>query len=191
MQSMIEKPLSFRSQKEWSAWLSKNHTRVEGIWLRLYKKASGVTSVNHDQALDSVLCYGWIDGQTKPFDKDSWIQKFTPRRAKSLWSKRNIEHTERLIKTKKMRAPGMREIERAKSDGRWHAAYDSPSKVTIPEDFLIRLSKNKKALAFFKSLNKTNRYSIAWRLQTAIKPQTREKRMETILAMMRERKKFH
>src|SRR5579872_941189 len=146
MQSKNEKPLSFSTLKEWTAWLSKNYTKPEGIWLRLYKKASGITSINHDQALDAALCYGWIDGQAKPFDKDSWIQKFTPRRAKSLWSKRNIEHTERLIKTKKMRAPGLKEIERAKADRRWHSAYDSPSKATAPEDFLERLSKNKKAL---------------------------------------------
>jgi uncharacterized protein YdeI (YjbR/CyaY-like superfamily) len=184
-------PLAFPTQKEWASWLAKNYTKKEGIWLRFYKKASGIISINHDQALDSALCYGWIDGQAKPFDEDSWIQKFTPRRAKSLWSKRNIEHTERLIKTKKMRAPGSKEIERAKADGRWHVAYDSPSKATVPEDFLVRLSKNKKALAFFNTLSKTNRYAIAWRLQTAVKPETREKRMVQILEMMKEGKKFH
>jgi len=144
MKSKTESPLSFPTQKEWAAWLAKNYKKKEGIWLRFYKKAAGVTSVNHDQALDSALCYGWIDGQAKPFDKDSWIQKFTPRRAKSLWSKRNIEHTERLIKTKKMRVPGMREIERAKADGRWHAAYESSSKATIPVTIAqhFSLSKN-------------------------------------------------
>jgi len=188
---MTEQPLFFPTQKEWAAWLAKNYTKKEGIWLRFYKKASGITSINHDLALDSALCYGWIGGQAKPFDKDSWIQKFTPRRPKSLWSKRNIEHTERLIKTKKMRTPGLKEIERAKADGRWHVAYDSPSKATVPEDFLARLSKNKKALAFFNTLNKTNRYAIAWRLQTAVKPETREKRMVQILEMMKEGKKFH
>jgi uncharacterized protein YdeI (YjbR/CyaY-like superfamily) len=191
MKPKTELPLFFQTQKEWAAWLAKNYTKEEGIWLRFYKKASGIASINHDQALDSALCYGWIDGQAKPSDKDSWIQKFTPRRPKSLWSKRNIEHTARLIKTKKMRAPGLKEIERAKADGRWHSAYDSPSKATVPEDFLSRLSKNKKALAFYNTLNKTNRYAIAWRLQTAVKPDTREKRMKQILAMMKEGKKFH
>ncbi len=191
MKSTPEQPLFFQTQKEWAAWLAKNHTKKEGIWLHFYKKASGVISLNYAQALDIALCYGWIDGQAKPFDEQSWIQRFTPRRAKSIWSKRNTEHADRLIKAKKMRAPGMREIEKAKTDGRWNAAYDSFTNATIPEDFLARVSKNKKAFAFYKTLNKTNLYPIAWRLQTAVKPETREKRMKLILGMLAEGKKFH
>ena len=137
------------------------------------------------------LCYGWIDGQSKPWDENSWIQRYTPRRAKSLWSQRNKEHVARLIKSKKMRAPGLREIERAKADGRWDAAYEAFSKAQVPDDFLAELSKDKKALAFYKTLNKTNMYAITWRLQTAVKPETRKKRMQLILTMLSEEKKFH
>jgi uncharacterized protein YdeI (YjbR/CyaY-like superfamily) len=191
MTPVKEIPLSFATQKDFLAWLKKHYTKTEGIWLRFFKKGSGIPSIDHAQALDAALCFGWIDGQAKPYDEKSWLQKFTPRRAKSLWSKRNIEHAERLISEKKMRAPGLKEIERAKADGRWIAAYDAFSKASIPEDFLKMLSKNKKALAFFKTLNKTNQYSITWRLQTAVKPETREKRMKAILEMMKEGKKFH
>jgi uncharacterized protein YdeI (YjbR/CyaY-like superfamily) len=137
------------------------------------------------------LCYGWIDGLKRPFDKKSWIQRFTPRRPKSLWSKINTGHVERLIKLGKIKLAGLQVIEAAKKDGRWHAAYHSPAKGTVPEDFLAALTKNKKAKAFFETLNKTNRYSIAWRLQTARRPQTRERRIKTILEMFAAGKKFH
>jgi uncharacterized protein YdeI (YjbR/CyaY-like superfamily) len=191
MKPNTESPLSFQTQKEFSAWLAKNYKKPEGIWLQFYKKAIGIKSLNYAEALDAALCYGWIDGQAKPFDKDSWIQRFTPRRAKSMWSKRNTEHAERLIKTKKMRAPGKKEIEKAKAEGRWTAAYDSFSKAIIPEDFLAELSKNKKALAFYKTLDKTNLYSIAWRLQTAKKSETRQKRIQSFIEMLSKGKKFH
>lgn len=183
--------ISFKSSKEWANWLARNHSKSNGIWMRLYKKAAAEMTINHAEALDMALCYGWIDGQAKTHDEKSWLQKFTPRRAKSLWSKRNREYIERLISEDKMKAAGLREVEQAKRDGRWDAAYDSPSKSTIPEDFLKALSKNKKAKAFFETLNKTNLYSISWRLQTAKKPETREKRMKAILAMLARGEKFH
>jgi len=141
--------------------------------------------------LDGALCYGWIDGLKRPFDKKSWIQRFSPRRPKSLWSKINTGRVERLTQLGKIKPPGLLAIEAARKDGRWEVAYNSPGKATIPEDFLAALCKNKKARAFFGTLNKTNLYSIAWRLQTAKKPETRARRMKAILQMLAKGKKFH
>jgi uncharacterized protein YdeI (YjbR/CyaY-like superfamily) len=183
--------LFFESQDEWRTWLEQNHNNARGVWLRFYKKGSSITSLNYAGALDEALCYGWIDGQSKTSDEKSYLQKFTPRRAKSIWSKRNIEHIARLIKEGKMKPSGLKEAESAKADGRWDRAYDSPGKQSIPEDFLLKLSKDKKALAFFESLNKANTYAITWRLQTAKKPETREKRMKIILEMLSRGEKFH
>jgi len=185
------KMLSFETPQQWNDWLDKNHDTVNGIQMRLYKKDSGIKSINYAEALDEALCYGWIDGQKNSYDEKSWLQKFTPRRAKSGWSKRNTEHVERLIKERKMTPSGLKEIEAAKKDGRWEKAYDSQKNMQIPEDFLKELNKNKKAKTFFESLNKSNLYAIAYRLATAKKPETRQKRMEAILQMMIEGKKFH
>lgn len=183
--------ISFASEKAWELWLDQNHATSKGVWLRFYKKGSGVASVVYNEALDVALCYGWIDGQLKTFDEKSYIQRFTPRRSKSLWSKRNIERVGLLEKQDRMKPAGLKEVEMAKINGNWEKAYDSPSKMTVPEDFLQELSRNKKALAFFESLNKTNQYAIVWRLQTAKKPETRKKRMETILEMLAKGEKFH
>jgi len=183
--------ISFTSAKKWGGWLAKNHTKSVGVWLRIFKKDSAKTTVTYTEALNEALCYGWIDGQKDAYDEQSWLQKFTPRRSRSIWSKRNREHIARLLKAKRMKPAGLKEVEAAKRDGRWDRAYDSPSAATIPADFLKALSRNKKAKAFFDTLNKANRYSIIWRLQTAKKPETREKRMRIILAMMAQGKKFH
>ena len=182
---------SFADESAWGKWLATNHEKSDGIWLRIFKKESGVKTVTYAEALDEALCYGWIDGQKKPFDGDSWLQKFTPRRARSIWSKRNIEHIERLTNEKRMKAAGLRAFEEAKKDGRLALAYDSPSNSAIPDDFLLLLENNKKAKAFFDSLNKANKYAITWRLQTAKKPETREKRMNMILEMLAKGEKFH
>ncbi len=181
----------FELPESWNHWLEKNHSKSSGIWLQFYKKASGKTSITYAQALDEALCYGWIDGQTKSLDAESYLQKFTPRRSKSIWSKRNIEHIARLEKEGRMRSAGIQQVQAAKSDGRWAQAYDSPANMTFPEDFLRELSKNKKALAFFEGLNKTNKYAIGWRLQTATKTETRLNRMKVILDMMAKGEKFH
>ncbi|HEV7645220.1 MAG TPA: YdeI/OmpD-associated family protein [Pyrinomonadaceae bacterium] len=181
----------FKTQTAWEKWLEKNHDKSPGVWMRFYKKASGVKSMNYDQALDGALCYGWIDGQTNKYDDDSWVQRFTPRRAKSIWSKRNVGHVARLTEAGKMTPAGQAQIDAAKADGRWSIAYDSHSTMEIPEDFLKALAKNKKAKAFFDTLNRANLYSIAFRLQTAKKPETREKRMKLILEMMKNGEKFH
>ncbi len=181
----------FTTPKAWRAWLEKNHTKDEGVWVRFYKKDSGKKSINYAQALDEALCFGWIDGLVNKYDADSYMQKFTPRRSRSMWSKRNREHVARLIMEKRMTPAGLKAIESAKADGRWESAYDSPKNMKVPEDFLKELKKNKKAYAFYQTLNKANTYAIAWRLQTAKEPKTREKRLRALLAMLAEEKKIH
>jgi uncharacterized protein YdeI (YjbR/CyaY-like superfamily) len=183
--------LGFATPDDFRDWLQKNHSQSGGIWLRIYKNGTGVKTVTLPKALDICLCFGWIDGQKKPHDEKSWLQKFTPRRPKSGWSKRNTQHAERLIRSGEMTAAGRKEIDAAKADGRWKAAYDSFSKSKIPEDFLKEVAQNRKAKAFFDTLNKTNLYSIAYRLQTAKKPETREKRKRIIIAMLAKEEKFH
>jgi uncharacterized protein YdeI (YjbR/CyaY-like superfamily) len=185
------KIIHFKTIKELEKWLEKNHTKSEGIWLHFFKKDSGIKSINWSDAVEAGLCYGWIDGQANPYDSKSYIQKFTPRRAKSIWSKRNTEKAEALMKEGRMKKAGLQQIELAKANGRWTKAYDSPKNMKVPDDFLQQLSKNKKAKIFFDGLNKANQYAIAWRLQTAKKPETRERRLKMILEMMREGKKFH
>jgi uncharacterized protein YdeI (YjbR/CyaY-like superfamily) len=183
--------MEFKSSRDFRSWLAKNHDKSDGIWLRIYKKDSTAMTVTYPEALDQALCHGWIDGQKKPYDRQSWLQKFTPRGSKSGWSKINTEHAERLIKSGEMAPAGLQAVNVAKADGRWAAAYDSFSNATVPEDFLKELTKNRKARAFFETLNKTNIYAIAYRLQTAKKPETRERRMKLILAMLAQGKKFH
>jgi uncharacterized protein YdeI (YjbR/CyaY-like superfamily) len=175
----------------WERWLGKNHARARGVWLRFFKKRSKVASIEHADALNAALCYGWIDGRLKKRDADSWLRKFTPRRPKSIWSKRNRELVERLMEAGKMKSAGLREVEAAKGDGRWGRAYDSPSKMTVPADFRKALSKSPEAKKFFATLNKANVYAIAWRLQTAKKPVTRKKRMDAIIEMLANGEKFH
>ena len=183
--------IAYRSLQEWEAWLVKNHSTSQGIWMRLFKKATKQESITYAEALDVALCYGWIDGQKKSYDQDSWLQKFTPRRARSVWSKRNTEHIARLMKAGKMKPAGMKAVDAAKADGRWDAAYDSPSNTTMPEDFLKELAKDKKAEAFFETLNKTNKYAIAYGLQSAKKQETRAKRMKVFLTMLSKSEKFY
>ena len=183
--------LEVTSVKVWANWLEKNHATCNGVWLKFFKKSSNKPTVNYQEILDEALCFGWIDGQAKPNDDQSWFVKYTPRRPKSIWSKRNIQKVERLISLGKMKSSGLAEFEKAKADGRLAKAYDSASTMQMPEDFLEELSKNKPAEEFFKSLNKTNTYAIFWRLQTVKKLETRQNRMKHILKMMAEGKKFH
>jgi uncharacterized protein YdeI (YjbR/CyaY-like superfamily) len=183
--------IAFSSAEELEKWFAENHTKSNGIWVRFFKKTSDIPSVSYDETLDAALCFGWIDGQLKKYDQVSWLRKFTPRRPKSVWSKRNRGHAERLIEAGKMQEAGLQEVEAARKDGRWEAAYDSPQKMVVPDDFLTELGKNSKAKAFFETLNRANVYAIVWRLQTAKKPETRQKRLKTILAMLAEGQKFH
>jgi uncharacterized protein YdeI (YjbR/CyaY-like superfamily) len=182
---------TFETAEEWRQWLAKHHAVSSGLWIRIFKKGSGVRTVSYAEALDEALCFGWIDGQKNAYDATSWLQKFTPRRPKSIWSKRNRDHIARLVKEERMMAAGLAEVEAAQSDGRWDDAYDGPRTMDVPEDFLKELKADKNAYAFFKTLNRANIYAIAWRLQTAKKPETRARRMEALLAMMRQRKKLH
>ena len=184
-------PRRFRSSKELRAWLVKEHARAGGLLLRIYKKDSGIQSVTYAEALDQVLCFGWIDGQKLPFDAHSWVQKFTPRRAKSGWSKINVAHVARLIQEGQMRPAGVQEVEAAQADGRWAIAYDSPANATAPPEFLKELARNAKAKQFYAKLNKANLYSIAYRLQTAKRPETKIKRIKLIIEMLARGEKFH
>ena len=184
-------PRSFRSPKELRAWLAKEHTRAPGLLLRIYKKDSGVPSVTYAEALDQALCFGWIDGQKLPFDASSWVQKFTPRRAKSGWSKMNVAHVDRLIQEGQMTPAGLKEVEAAKADGRWTTAYDSSANATVPPEFVRELARNAKAKQFYATLNRANLYSIAYRLQTAKRPETKIKRIKLIIDMLARGEKFH
>ena len=183
--------LAFEKPSQWRAWLAKNHAGSEGAWLRLYKKGSGHPTLTHAEALDEALCYGWIDSHKRPKDAVSWLQRFSPRRPRGNWSRINTQHVERLTAAGKMTAAGLKEVAAAKEDGRWQRAYDPPSASTIPADFLKELAKDKKAKAFFDTLNRANLFAIAYRLQTAKKPETREKRLRAILEMMARGEKFH
>ena len=192
MKAAAEIPiLAFASAKAWRQWLAKHHTTSDGIWLRLFKKVSATPSVSYAEALDAALCYGWIDGQIKRHDAQSWLRKFTPRRARSIWSKKNLAHVARLTKAGQMRAAGLKAVEAAKADGRLSVAYDAPGTSAVPKDFLAALAGNAKAKAFFATLNRANVYAITFRLQTAKKPETREKRMRAILDMLGRGETFH
>ena len=192
MESKVSMPvIAFKTAKEWRTWLSKNSQVSTGVWLKISKKDSKEKTVTYAEALEESLCYGWIDGQKKSLDEQAWLQKFCPRGPKSIWSKINIAHIENLTKAGKMEPEGLKAVASAKADGRWEAAYDSPAKMTVPDDFINELSKNKKALDFYKTLNKANLFSIAFRLQTAKKPETRRKRVEVIVDMLSKGEKFH
>jgi uncharacterized protein YdeI (YjbR/CyaY-like superfamily) len=183
--------IPFRTQMEWEQWLEINHSISDGIWLQIFKKGSGTPSVVYAEALDEALCYGWIDGQLKPGDKNYYLQRFTPRRARSTWSKRNIQHVERLEKAGKMKPSGWKVIEAAKADGRWDNAYDAPGSMTIPEKLIEELSKVPQSLAFFESLNKMNKYAIVWRYQSAKNPELRNKRLKAILEKLAKGETYH
>jgi uncharacterized protein YdeI (YjbR/CyaY-like superfamily) len=185
------KIIAFKDPAIWRRWLHENHAKVDGVWLRLYKKASGIPTVSYAEALDEALCYGWIDGQKKSYDEDSFLQKFTPRRPQSMWSKRNIENVNRLKDAGLMMPAGLLEVEKAQSDGRWEAAYDRPSTMQVPDYFLKELHKHPKAELFYNELNKTNKYAIAWRLQTARTDATRLRRTKTLIAMLNAGDKLH
>lgn len=187
----MPRPRSFRSSKELRAWLTKEHARSADLLLRIYKKDSGVPSVTYAEALDQALCFGWIDARKLPFDATSWVQRFTPRKAKSRWSKINIGHVDRLIREGRMMPAGHKEIEAAKADGRWGAAYDSPANATVPPEFVRELSRNAKARQFYSTLNRANLYAIAYRLQTAKRPETKVKRMKLIIEMLARGERFH
>jgi len=186
-----EAPLSLEDQEAWLSWLRKNHAVSTGVWLRIAKKSANARSVSYLQAVDTALCFGWIDGQKKADDESHWLQRFTPRSAKSIWSKINREKASRLIALGQMNAAGIREVERAKRDGRWDDAYDSPSSATIPADFQAELDKTPRAKAFFATLDRGNRYAVLFRIQTAKKAETRAKRIKQFTEMLSQHKRIH
>lgn len=185
------RPRSFRSSREFRAWLVKEHAKTPGLLLRIYKKGSGIPSITYAEALDQALCFGWIDGRKLPFDDISWVQTLTPRKARSGWSKMNVAHVARLIREGQMTPAGLKEVQAAKADGRWAAAYDSPATATAPPEFGKELERNAKAKQFYATLNKANVYAIAYRLQTAKRPETKIKRMKQIIDMLARGEKFH
>jgi uncharacterized protein YdeI (YjbR/CyaY-like superfamily) len=183
--------LAFERPEDWSAWLAENGATSPGVWLRLAKKGSGIQSPTYEQALEAALCHGWIDGQKRSGDASSWLQKFTPRGARSLWSKINRERAEALLRSGRMQAAGREEVEKARTDGRWEAAYYSQSRSTVPSDFQAELERNPRAKAFFATLDSANRYALLFRLQTAKKPETRARRIRQFLEMLERGEKLH
>lgn len=187
-----DKPIfSFKDKKAWTKWLDENHAKSTGVWLRLAKKGTAIASLRRDESLDAALCYGWIDGMAKSEGDETWLQKFTPRTKRSIWSKRNREIVQRLMDAGDMQSAGLAEIERAKADGRWEAAYDGPKNMTVPEDLEKLLNSNRKAKAFFESLDSRNRFAILFRIHTAKKAETREKRIRQFVEMLERGEKIH
>jgi uncharacterized protein YdeI (YjbR/CyaY-like superfamily) len=183
--------LSFDTPRAFFDWLADHHASSRGIWLRLAKKGSGAASITYAEAVEVALAWGWIDGQKQRADEASWLQKFTPRGARSVWSKINREKALALIDADAMQPAGLAEVERAKRDGRWHVAYDPPSRATVPDDLQAALAKNARAGAFFATLDARNRYAVLWRVQTAKKAETRQKRIADLVAMLARGEKVH
>lgn len=180
----------FENAEAWERWLEAN-IDAAGLWLLIAKKGSGIVSVTYAEALDVALCHGWIDGLKRGVDARFFAQRFTPRRPRSLWSKNNVAHVERLIAAGRMRAGGLREVEAAKVDGRWDAAYHGASKMEVPLELAAALAKNRKAKAFFDTLDRTNRYSFCWRVQSAVKAETKKARVERLVAMLANGEKLY
>ncbi len=183
--------MSFETQQDWEAWLKEHHTETNGIWLKIAKKESGSISVSYAEALESAICYGWIDGQKASFDQKYWLQKFTPRRSRSIWSKINCDKATTLITAARMQPEGLRQVELAKADGRWDQAYEGQSKITIPPDLQSELDKNPLAQDFFNTLDSRNRYAILFRIQTARKAETRAARIQKFVAMLMKNEKIY
>ncbi len=183
--------LPFGSKKQWADWLAKQHEKSTGVWLKLAKKGSGIPSVTYDEALEVALSYGWIDGQKGSFDDEYWLQKFTPRGPRSIWSKINREKAEKLIKGGEMKSAGLKAIELAKQDGRWDKAYESQKNISVPDDLQVALNKSPKAKAFFATLNSVNRYAILFRIHNVKKPETRAKRIRQFVEMLERGEKLH
>lgn len=182
---------TFASAKAWDAWLAKNHAKSTGVWIEIAKAKSGVKSVTYPEALDVALAWGWIDGQKKGLDERAWLQRFTPRGARSIWSKINCAKALALIESGAMQPAGRAEVERAKADGRWAQAYDSPRAAAIPPDLAEALATNEEAHAFFASLDSRNRYAVLFRIQTAKKAETRAARIAKFVAMMARHERIH
>jgi uncharacterized protein YdeI (YjbR/CyaY-like superfamily) len=183
--------LAFASREQWAAWLGAHRDAAAGVWLKIARTGLGIDSVTYAEALDVALCHGWIDGRKERFDDRHWLQRFTPRRPRSRWSKRNRERAEALIAGGDMTAAGLAEVERARADGRWERAYDSHSTATVPDDLRRELDRNPAAAAFFATLDSANRYAVLYRIQEARRPQTRAARIERFVAMLNRGERIH
>jgi uncharacterized protein YdeI (YjbR/CyaY-like superfamily) len=183
--------LPFETSRAFDQWLAKNHASSSGVWLKLAKAGSGIASIRYAEAVEVALTWGWIDGQARRFDDTWYVQRFTPRTARSIWSVINREKALALIEAGKMKPPGLAEVERAKKDGRWERAYTSPSRSAVPDDLAAALARDARAAAFFAKLDSQNRYAILHRLMTAVKPETRKKRLDTFVAMLSRGEKLH
>jgi len=181
----------FADQQQFLDWLQINHASETEIWLKIFKKASGIPSINWDEAVVAAIAWGWIDGLKRSHDDLAYLQRFTPRTKRSVWSKRNCDHAENLISQGRMQEPGLVAVELARASGKWEAAYAGSADMEIPQDFLDALARNEKAQGFFNTLNRTNLFSIYLRLKTAQKPQTRHARMIRIIEMLSKGEKFH
>ncbi|CAR54370.1 YdeI/OmpD-associated family protein [Burkholderia cenocepacia] len=188
---MTECALTFASQAEWESWLGQNGGTSTGVWLRLAKKGVEQRTVTYEQAVESALCHGWIDGQKKAESGQYWLQRFSPRSAKSIWSKINKDKAEALIAAGRMQPSGLSEIDRARKDGRWEAAYTSASNSIVPDDLQAALDANPKAAKFFATLNSRNRYAILFRIQNAKKPETRARKIAEFIDMLKRGETFH
>ncbi|MGZ4203042.1 MAG: YdeI/OmpD-associated family protein [Thermoleophilaceae bacterium] len=177
--------------EEWEAWLGQNHEHVRGVWLKIAKKGTGIDSARYPEVLDAAIAHGWIDAVRHGHDDEYFLQRFTPRGPRSKWSKINRDKATELIDSGLMTPAGLREVEKAKADGRWNAAYDSQRNITVPDDLQRELDADPKAREFFESLNSQNRYAILYRLHEAKKPETRARRLEQFVTMLKEGKKLH
>jgi uncharacterized protein YdeI (YjbR/CyaY-like superfamily) len=183
--------ISFASGEDWERWLEEHYASSDGLWVKIAKKGSDVASVTYAETLEVALCYGWIDSQKAGFDEVHWLQRFTPRRPRSKWSKANRDKAEELIARGLMKPAGLKEVERAKTDGRWDAAYAGQRAMTIPDDLRLALAKNERAREFFASLDSRNRYAILYQIEDAKKPETRARRIEKFIAMLTDGKKLY
>ncbi|MPS91334.1 MAG: bacteriocin-protection protein [Comamonas sp.] len=184
-------PTLFKSAKAFEVWLKKNHAASGGLWLRIAKRGANEPSVTYPEAVEVALCWGWIDGQKKSLDDQHYLQRFTPRRARSVWSKINVEKVQALIEAGRMQPAGQAQIDAAKADGRWERAYDGARTSTVPEDLQAALEAEPAAKAFFATINASNRYAILWRIQTAAKAETRARRIEQLVAMLARGETIH
>lgn len=184
-------PTLFVSAKAFEAWLKKHHASSEGLWLKIAKRGAHEPSVTYAEAVEIALCWGWIDSQKKGFDDQHFLQRFTPRRARSIWSKINVDKAAALIEAGRMRPPGHAQIEAAKADGRWAQAYDGARTSAVPEDMLAALEAEPKAKAFFARIDAANRYAVLWRIQTAVKAETRAKRIAQLVEMLARGETIH
>lgn len=194
MQELLHKGLSvvsFETAAAFHDWFEKNYSSEVGFWLRYYKKATQKATISHEEAVDEALCWGWIDGLVNKYDEESWVVRFTPRRAKSVWSKVNVAKVNKLIDEGRMQPSGQKHVDAAKADGRWEAAYAGQATITVPDEFLTLLKSDKGTWEFYQSLNRANTYAIAYRIATAVGEEKKKLKMQKLFEMLKNRISFH